>query len=95
MPHAHDDDARRTFGDKLDKMVPGHSGEHPIDRAARIAGVKVSASAQGDGAQAPEEVFVGVVRSKHDDRGRFDHDHRWDRDRDRDFRNRDRDHRPP
>lgn len=60
MPHAHDSDVRRTFGDKLDKMVPGHKGERPIDRAARIAGVKVTAAAQGDAAQAPEEVWIGA-----------------------------------
>jgi hypothetical protein len=59
MPHIHDNDARRTLGDKLDAMT-GHRGEHPVDRAARIAGVKVSAAAQGDAAQGPEEVFTAA-----------------------------------
>lgn len=59
MPNPHDDDVRRSFGDKLDSMT-GKRGEHPIDRAARIAGVKVSAAAQGDAAQQPEEVFAGA-----------------------------------
>lgn len=59
MPHLHDTDVRRSFGDKLDNMV-GHRGEHPIDRAARIAGVKANANAQGDAASAPEEKFIGA-----------------------------------
>lgn len=59
MPHIHDKDVRRSFGDKLDAMT-GHRGEHPTDRASRIAGVKVNAAAQGDAAQAPEEVFTAA-----------------------------------
>jgi hypothetical protein len=59
MPHEHDKDARRSFGDKLDSMT-GARGEHPSDRASRIAGVKVDASAQGDAAQGPEECFTGA-----------------------------------
>lgn len=54
MAHEHDKDARRSFGDKLDNMT-GSRGEHPVERAARIAGVKVNASAQGDSGAAPEE----------------------------------------
>lgn len=59
MPHIHDNDARRSMGDKLDAMT-GNRGEHPLDRAARIAGIKVSASAQGDGGQKPEEVWTAA-----------------------------------
>lgn len=59
MPNPHEDDIRRSNGDKLDAMT-GHRGEHPMDRASRIAGVKVSAAAQGDAAQAPEEVWTAA-----------------------------------
>jgi hypothetical protein len=59
MPHQHEDDARRSFGDKLDNMT-GKRGEHPLDRASRIAGVKVNAAAQGDAAQEPEEEFIAA-----------------------------------
>lgn len=59
MPHPNEKDDRRSFGDKLDDMT-GKRGEHPIDRASRIAGVKVTASAQGDAAQQPEEVFTAA-----------------------------------
>jgi hypothetical protein len=59
MPNPHEDDIRRSNGDKLDAMT-GARGEHPIDRASRIAGVKVSAAAQGDAASPEEEVFVGA-----------------------------------
>jgi len=59
MPNPHDKDARRTFGDKL-AAVTGKHGEYPIDRAARIAGVKVNAAAQGDAAQQPEEIFTAA-----------------------------------
>lgn len=58
-PHPNDDDVRRTTGDKLENYT-GHRGETPNDRAARIAGVKVTAAAQGDGASAPEEVFTAA-----------------------------------
>ena len=54
MAHYHDKDVRRSFGDKLDNMT-GRRGEHPTDRAARIAGAKPSASAQGDAASAPSQ----------------------------------------
>ncbi len=57
MAHLHDKDARRSFGDKLDSMT-GARGEHPQDRASRIAGIKVNAAAQGDGAQGPEEEWA-------------------------------------
>lgn len=59
MPHPNEKDMRRSFGDKLDSMV-GERGEHPVDRASRIAGVKVSAAAQGDAAQGPEEQWTGA-----------------------------------
>lgn len=59
MPHEHDKDVRRSFGDKLDSMV-GAKGEHPVDRAARIAGVKVSASAQGDAASPEQEQWTAA-----------------------------------
>ena len=61
MPHEHDSDIRRSRGDKLDAMV-GHRGEHPDDRASRIAGVKVSAAAQGDSGAAPEEWTTAPTR---------------------------------
>jgi len=59
MPHEHRDDVRRSHGDKLDAMT-GARGEHPMDRASRIAGVKVSASAQGDAASPEEESWIGA-----------------------------------
>ena len=60
MPNPHLDDARKFHGDKLDTMV-GHRGEHPSDRAARIAGAQqTNANAQGDAARAPEEVFTAA-----------------------------------
>lgn len=58
MPNPHDKDVRRSFGDKLDNMT-GKRGEHPNDRAARIAGTKVSVAAQGDSGQ-PEEVWTSA-----------------------------------
>lgn len=58
MAHLHDKEARRSFGDKLDNMV-GARGEHPSDRASRIVGVKVDASAQGDAA-GPEEQWTAA-----------------------------------
>jgi hypothetical protein len=68
MPHLHHGDARRSFGDKLDDMT-GKRGEHPVDRAARIAGVKVTASAQGDAAQEPEENFTEAPPRQVSDKG--------------------------
>jgi hypothetical protein len=59
MAHEHRDDVRRSHGDKLDALT-GARGEHPMDRASRIAGVKVSASAQGDAASPEEEVFTAA-----------------------------------
>lgn len=59
MPHPLENEARRSHGDMLSART-GNRGEYPIDRAARIAGVKVSASAQGDAAQMPEEVFTAA-----------------------------------
>ena len=59
MAHEHDKDVRRSFGDKLDAMT-GSRGEHPMDRASRIAGVKVSASAQGDAASPEEEQWTAA-----------------------------------
>lgn len=59
MPHPNEADAIRSAGDKLGAMT-GDRGEHPIDRASRIAGMKVTASAQGDGAQKPEEVWTAA-----------------------------------
>ncbi len=68
MPHLHLGDARRSFGDKLDDMT-GKRGEHPVDRASRIAGVKVEASAQGDAAQEPEENFIAAPARQVSDKG--------------------------
>ncbi len=59
MAHPNEAGARRSHGDRLSAMT-GKRGEYPIDRAARIAGEKNSASAQGDAAQAPEEVFTAA-----------------------------------
>ncbi len=59
MAHPNQDGARRSHGDRL-SAITGSRGEYPEDRAARIAGVKTSASAQGDAAQKPEEVWVGA-----------------------------------
>jgi hypothetical protein len=59
MPHPHESDAIRSAGDKLSAMT-GNRGKHPIDRASEIAGVKVTASAQGDAAQKPEEVWTSA-----------------------------------
>jgi hypothetical protein len=57
MPHPSEKDARRSFGDKLD-AIAGKRGEFPMDKAARMAGPKSTASAQGDAAAAPEEKFI-------------------------------------
>jgi|GEM_PF-7127649 len=59
MPHIHHDDARKSRGDKL-KAMTGQRGEYPPDRAARIANLGASGSAQGDAAKPPAEVFVGA-----------------------------------
>ncbi len=54
MPHPNEKDAIRSAGDKLSAMT-GDRGEHPIDRASRIAGMKVTAGAQGDSGMPEEE----------------------------------------
>jgi hypothetical protein len=59
MPHPNENDARRSHGDRLNAMT-GERGEYPVDRASRIAGIKVSASATGDSGHAPEEVFTAA-----------------------------------
>lgn len=59
MAHEHRDAVIRSHGDKLGSIV-GERGEHPMDRAERITGIKVSASAQGDSAQPPEECFTAA-----------------------------------
>lgn len=60
MAHSMHDQARAYRGDKLSAMT-GHRGEYPPDRAARICGAEqTNASAQGDAARAPEEVFVAA-----------------------------------
>jgi hypothetical protein len=60
MAHPNHADAKKYQGDKLDKMV-GHRGEYAPDRAARICGAQqTTASAQGDAARAPEEVFTAA-----------------------------------
>lgn len=59
MPHPHEGEMRRSFGDKLSAMT-GDRGTHPIDRASEIAGAKVTASAQGDAAQKPEEMWTAA-----------------------------------
>ena len=59
MAHPHSDDIRRSHGDKLDDMT-GARGEHPMDRASRIAGVKPGQAAQGDAASGPEEQWTAA-----------------------------------
>jgi hypothetical protein len=59
MSNLHLPDAIKSHGDKLEAMA-GHRGEHPSDRAARIAGNPTSPSATGDAARAPEEKFIGA-----------------------------------
>jgi hypothetical protein len=58
MPHEHHADARKSQGDKLEKMA-GHRGEYPCDRAARIAGV-VAGGGQGDSVRPEPETFVAA-----------------------------------
>jgi hypothetical protein len=70
MPHPNEADARRSHGDMLSART-GSRGEYPVDRAARIAGMKVSASAQGDGAQMPEEVFTAAPARQISNYGRI------------------------
>lgn len=59
MAHPMHDAAREARGDKLSAMT-GERGEYPPDRASRICGTPNSASAQGDAAHAPEEVFTAA-----------------------------------
>jgi hypothetical protein len=61
MAHHHRDDARRSFGDKLNNIV-GDRGEHPEDRASRIAGVKATPGARGDSGAAEEEFTAAPPR---------------------------------
>ena len=70
MAHPHHDDARKSYGDKLSGFV-GTRGEYPPDRAARIAGVKLTnASARGDAARAPEENWTDAPPRQVSDYGR-------------------------
>lgn len=59
MAHPHADNIRRSHGDKLDDMT-GARGEHPMERAARIAGVKPGQAAQGDAAAGPVEEWAAA-----------------------------------
>ena len=59
MPHSHHADARKSHGDKLNRMT-GQRGEYPPDRAARIANVGAGASAQGDATKVLDEAFVAA-----------------------------------
>lgn len=60
MPHPHIDDVKKFHGDRLEQIA-GRRGEHPSDRAARLAGVQqTNENAQGDAARAPEEVFTAA-----------------------------------
>lgn len=68
MTHPNKAEARKDFGDKLDRMV-GSRGEYPPDRAERIATTKAGNTAGvadytrpglGDAAMEPPEVFVGA-----------------------------------
>lgn len=59
MAHLFDGDARKSHGDKLDRMI-GQRGEYPPDRASRITGIAVSANAQGDAAREQEETFIAA-----------------------------------
>lgn len=59
MSHSHHGDARKTRGDKLEKMT-GQRGEYPPDRAARIASGGAGASAQGDSTKVLDEAFIGA-----------------------------------
>lgn len=68
MPHEHHKDAKRTRGDKLDRMA-GQRGEYPPDRAERIARQGVSGSAQGDAAKPPKETFIGAPARQVSDAG--------------------------
>lgn len=68
MANPHEDDARKTHGDKLSKLV-GKRGEYPPDRAARIALAGTSPSAQGDAAKEPEETFTAAPARQVSDKG--------------------------
>lgn len=59
MPNPHHGEAKRSRGDKLDRLTGKH-GEYPPDRAARIAGVGAGQSAQGDSTKPSEEHFLGA-----------------------------------
>lgn len=59
MPHEHHKDAKRTLGDKMDRMV-GRRGEYAPDRAARISGAASGSDGQGDSVRPTDEVFVGA-----------------------------------
>lgn len=58
MPHEFHGEAKKTLGDKMDRMV-GSRGEYPPDRAARIAG-PTATGGQGDSVRPTDEVFVGA-----------------------------------
>ena len=57
MPHPMHDQAKKSQGDKLNK-VAGVKAEYPPERAARIANVGASANKQGDSAQGNEEIWT-------------------------------------
>lgn len=59
MAHPNADDIRRSHGDKLDDMT-GARGEHPMERAARIAGAKSNQATTGDAAAGPAEEWTAA-----------------------------------
>jgi hypothetical protein len=69
MPNEHHKDARRTMGDKLERMV-GKRGEYPPDRAVRIAG-PVQTGGQGDACQWTPEQFNGAPNRQISNYGRI------------------------
>ncbi len=69
MPNPHHNDARKSHGDKLNKLA-GRRGEYPPDRAARIGLAGKSQSAQGDAAKEPEEHWIAAPARQVSDKGR-------------------------
>lgn len=69
MPHIHHGDAKKTMGDKLERMT-GARGEYAPDKAARIAGTPITnKSAQGDAARIPPENFIEAPPRQVGDQG--------------------------
>lgn len=57
MPHPMYNDAKKSHGDKLNK-VAGLKAEYPPVKAARIANDGASGNKQGDSAQQNEEIWA-------------------------------------